>query len=175
MARPLRLSDLEIPYEAVIAGLRRRVYDHLPATLRSFTRSERSSARFSKRLAERMLLLGTIVSPNVVRALVLGRDVETRVLRVANAVGLSTAIPALLPYEPPSRGAPSDAILAHLREEHEVALFVDGGIVANVPARIEPTLSPVRPAAAAAGFRPGVPVGLGAGLVSPSERRVRKP
>lgn len=133
---PLRLSDLEIPYEAVIAGLRRRVYDHLPATLRSFTSSERSSARFSKLLAERMLLLGTFVNPNVVRALVLGRDADTRNMRVVDAVGLSAAIPAVLQYEPPSRDAQSDAILARLREEHEVALFADGGVAANVPARI---------------------------------------
>ena len=133
---PLRMSDLEIPYDAVIAGLRTRVYDHLPATLRNFVSADQDHAKFSKRLAERMLLLGTFVNPNVVRPLVLGRDADTRQMRVVDAVGLSAAIPAVLQYEPPSRDKISDAILARLREEHDVALFADGGVAANVPARI---------------------------------------
>jgi predicted acylesterase/phospholipase RssA len=132
----MRLSDLEIPYEAVVGGVRKRVYDHLPATARNIVSRERTQARFSKLLAERMLLLGTFVNPNVVRPLVLGRDAATRGIRVADAVGLSAAIPAVLQYEPPSRDAQSDAILAKLRDDHEVALFVDGGVAANVPARI---------------------------------------
>ncbi|MGQ0528777.1 MAG: patatin-like phospholipase family protein [Panacagrimonas sp.] len=133
---PLRLSDLEIPYDAVIAGLRTRVYDHLPATVRNFVSPDQDHRKFSKRLAERMLLLGTFVNPNVVRPLVLGRSAETRQMRVIDAVGLSAAIPAVLQYEPPSRDAISDAILARLREENDVALFADGGVAANVPARI---------------------------------------
>ena len=132
----LRMSDLEIPFEAVVGGIRKRVYDHLPATARNIVSRERTHARFSKLLAERMLLLGTFVNPNVVRPLILGRDVATRGLRVVDAVGLSAAIPAVLQYEPPARDAQSDAILAKLREDHEVALFVDGGVAANVPARI---------------------------------------
>ncbi len=133
---PLRLSDLEIPYEAVVGGLRKRVYDHLPATARVFLSRERSRLSFSKLLAERMLMLGTFVNPNVVRPLILGRDAATRGIRVADAVGLSAAIPAVLQYEPPSRDAQTDEILARLRDEHEVALFMDGGVAANVPARI---------------------------------------
>lgn len=133
---PLRVSDLEIPYEAVIGGLRKRVYDHIPSTARTFLSRERTRLSFSKLLAERMLLLGTFVNPNVVRPLVLGRDAATRGIRVADAVGLSAAIPAVLQYEPPSRDAQTDAILSRLREDHEVALFVDGGVAANVPARI---------------------------------------
>lgn len=133
---PLRLSDLEIPYEAVVGGLRKRVYDHVPAMARTFLSRERTRLTFSKLLAERMLLLGTFVNPNVVRPLVLGRDESTRGIRVTDAVGLSAAIPAVLQYEPPSRDAQTDEILARLRDEHEVALFVDGGVAANVPARI---------------------------------------
>lgn len=133
---PLRLSDLEIPYEAVIAGVRKRVYDHLPATLKSFVSVERGTARFSRLLAERMLMLGTFVNPHVVQPVVLGREPHTRSLRVADAVGLSAAIPGVLQYEPPSRDAISDAVLAAIRERHDYALFVDGGVAANVPARL---------------------------------------
>lgn len=134
--RPLRLDDLEIPYEAVIAGVRTRVYDHLPATLRTFVTPESSGRSFSRLLAERMLLLGTFVNPHVVKPIILGRDPETRSIRAADAVGLSAAIPAVLQYEPPSRDPQTDAILADLRRSEDVALFVDGGVAANVPARI---------------------------------------
>ncbi|MGQ0697392.1 MAG: patatin-like phospholipase family protein [Panacagrimonas sp.] len=133
---PLRLSDLEIPYDAVIGGVRTRVYDHLPATLKNLVSTERSSRSFSRLLAERMLLLGTFVNPNVVKPLILGRDPDTRAIRVVDAVGLSAAIPAVLQYEPPSRDAQSDAALARLRVDNDVALFVDGGVAANVPAKL---------------------------------------
>ena len=133
---PLRLSELEIPFDAVIAGVRTRVYDHLPSTVKDFVRVSESRQRFSRLLAERMLLLGTFVNPNVVQALVLGRDAQTSAVRVADAVGLSAAIPAVLQYEPPSRDKQTDAILEVLREQHSLACFVDGGVAANVPARI---------------------------------------
>jgi predicted acylesterase/phospholipase RssA len=133
---PLRLCDLEIPYEAVIAGVRTRMYDHLPATLRQFVSPMAAHKSFSKLLAERMLLLSTFINPNVVKPIVLGREHATRELRVADAVGLSAAIPAVLQYEPPGRDETTDAVLAELRRQEEVALFVDGGVAANVPARI---------------------------------------
>ena len=133
---PLRLKDLEIPYEAVIAGVRSRVYDHLPATLREIVFRGASGKSFSRLLAERMLLLGAFVNPNVARALVLGRDESTRDIRVIDAVGLSAAIPAVLQYEPPQRDARSDEILEQLRRQEDVLLFADGGVASNVPARI---------------------------------------
>ncbi|HSW15059.1 MAG TPA: patatin-like phospholipase family protein [Solimonas sp.] len=133
---PLRLKDLEIPYDAVIAGIRTRAYDHLPSALRDLTSPLAQHKSFSRLFTERMLLLATFVNPNVTRPIVLGRDAATRDMRVADAVGLSAAIPAVLQYEPPERDPRSDEILAALREQHDVALFVDGGVAANVPARI---------------------------------------
>jgi len=133
---PLRLKDLEIPYEAVIAGVRSRVYDHLPATLREIVFRGVGGKSFSRLLAERMLLLGAFVNPNVARALVLGRDETTRDIRVVDAVGLSAAIPAVLQYEPAARDARSDEILEQLRQREGVVLFADGGVASNVPARI---------------------------------------
>ncbi|MGH8461939.1 MAG: patatin-like phospholipase family protein [Stenotrophobium sp.] len=132
---PLRLKDLEIPYEAVTAGVHTSVYQHLPASLREVSAGRRGKS-FSKLLAERMLLLGALVTPHVTKAIVLGRDETTQDVRVADAVGLSAAIPAVLQYEPPQRDAQTDAILARIREQQQVALFVDGAMASNVPARI---------------------------------------
>ena len=132
----LRLADLEIPYEAVIAGVKTRAYEHLPETAREFVSIRDQRKRFSRLVAERMQMLGTFINPNVVKPIVLGRDARTSSIRVVDAVGLSAAIPAILQYEPPRRDAQTDAALARLREEEQVALFVDGGVTANVPARI---------------------------------------
>lgn len=133
---PLRLKDLEIPYEAVIAGMRTSVYDHMPATMRELLTTQVRNKSLSRLVAERMLLIGTFFNPRVVKPIVLGRDPSTRALRVIDAVGLSAAIPAVLQYEPRHRDAISDAVLTRLREEHAVALFADGGVAANVPAHI---------------------------------------
>ncbi|WP_428385606.1 patatin-like phospholipase family protein [Nevskia ramosa] len=133
---PLRLKDLEIPYEAVIAGMRTSVYDHMPATMRELLTAQVRNKSLSRLVTERMLLIGTFFNPRVVKPIVLGRDPSTRGLRVIDAVGLSAAIPAVLQYEPRRRDAISDAVLTRLREEHAVALFADGGVAANVPARI---------------------------------------
>ncbi len=133
---PMRLEDLEIPYDSVVAGIHARAYEHLPSGLRDFTSPMASGKRFSKLVAERMLLLAAMVSPSVVKPIVLGGDPLTRRIRAVDAVGLSAAIPAVLQYEPPTRDAESDAILASLRQQHDVALFVDGGVASNVPARI---------------------------------------
>lgn len=133
---PLRLKDLEIPYEAVIAGVRKGVYDHLPVALRELVTTRVGGKSLSRLVTERMLLIGTVFNPKAVRAIPLGRDPATRELRVIDAVGLSAAIPAVLQYEPLERDAQSDAILAGLRRDYGVALFADGGVAANVPARI---------------------------------------
>lgn len=133
---PLRIRDLEIPYEAVIAGVRKSIYDHMPATMRELIGARIRGRRLSRLVTERMLLVGTFFNPRVVKAILLGRDDATRDLRVIDAVGLSAAIPAVLQYEPRQRDAISDSILADLRQQHDVALFADGGVAANVPARI---------------------------------------
>ncbi|HEU0197146.1 MAG TPA: patatin-like phospholipase family protein [Nevskiaceae bacterium] len=132
---PLRLEDLEIPYEAVVAGVRSRVYSMIPESLLGALEPARRG-RFSHRLAERMLQLTILLNPMIVKPLVLGRDTDTRQLRVADAVGLSCAIPTVLQYEPLEREPVSDGLLAALRERESVALFADGGVVQNVPARI---------------------------------------
>lgn len=133
---PMRLSDLEIPYEAVVSGLRAKVYDHLPAAARALLAAPASGKSFSRLLAERVLALTAFADPHIVQPIVLGRDAATRKVRVVDAVGLSAAIPGVLQYEPPKRDEQTDEILMALRREHDCALFVDGAMASNVPARI---------------------------------------
>lgn len=128
---PLRIKDLEVPYDAMIAGVSLSAYRKLPQV------PERRGhiLGLPMLVAERMLQLLTYFSPQVAKELVLGRDEETRELRVVDAIGLSSAIPGVLQYAPWHEHAESMDILARLRERHGLFAFMDGGTVANVPAR----------------------------------------
>ena len=128
---PLRIKDLAIPYDALIAGVKLSAYRDLPAI------PERRSHMLGAPLvvAERMLQLLSYFSPHVAKGIVLGRDEITREMRVVDAIGLSSAIPGVLQYAPWREDAHSLKILSDLRETHKLRAFMDGGTVANVPAR----------------------------------------
>ncbi len=128
---PLRIKDLAIPYDALIAGVKLSAYRDLPAV------PERRSHMLGAPLvvAERMLQLLSYFSPHVAKGIVLGRDAVTREMRVVDAIGLSSAIPGVLQYAPWREDAHSLKILSDLRETHKLRAFMDGGTVANVPAR----------------------------------------
>ena len=132
---PIRLSETAIPYEAVVGGLRRSMYERIPAPLRRLDAPKRRNRRFSIQLAERMMQLTLYATPQLVKGIPLGRDPATRDIRLIDAIGISAAIPGVLQYEPPDREALSDATLQTLKQEHELAALMDGGVVDNVPAR----------------------------------------
>lgn len=132
----LRIKDMAIPYEAVTAGMRAKVYNRLPGGMQRMLQEPAQHKTFSQNVAERMLGLTAFVSPNIVEPVVLGRDDITREARVVDAVGLSAAIPGILQYAPGRHDARTDGILDGLREQRDLALFVDGAMASNVPARI---------------------------------------
>ena len=128
---PLRIKDLAIPYDAMIAGVRMSAYKSLP----QLPERRPHLLGIPMLIAERMLQLISYFSPQVAKEIVLGRDERTRELRVVDAIGLSSAIPGVLQYAPYQEDAESLAILRELREQHGLMAFMDGGTVANVPAR----------------------------------------
>lgn len=128
---PLRIKDLDIPYDAMIAGVRLSAYQALP----EIPSKRPHLLGLPMLIAERMLQLISYFSPQVTKEIVLGRDEVTRELRVVDAIGLSSAIPGILQYAPYAEDAKSMDILQGLREKHGLFAFMDGGTVANVPAR----------------------------------------
>lgn len=128
---PLRIKDLAIPYDAMIAGVRLSAYQALP----DIPNKRPHLLGMPLLIAERMLQLISYFSPQVTKEIVLGRDEATRELRVVDAIGLSSAIPGILQYAPYTEDAKSLEILQGLREKHGLFAFMDGGTVANVPAR----------------------------------------
>lgn len=131
---PQQIRDLEIPYEAVVGGIRARVYDRIPQMLRTGRpRGRRQS--LADIFAERMWQLTTLVTPNLIDEVVLGRDETTRRCEVIEAMGFSAAIPGVLQFEPLSRSSAMQALLGELCEERQLAAIVDGGVANNVPAK----------------------------------------
>jgi len=131
---PLQLHQLEIPYEAVVAGVHARIGERrlglLPAP-----QSAGRSRRHADRLAGRAWQLTTLLTPNLIDEIVLGRDELTRQFDVIEAVGFSAAIPGVLHYDPWRRSERMRGLLAQLCRERRLAAIVDGGVANNVPAK----------------------------------------
>jgi hypothetical protein len=138
----MRLDQLEVPYEAVVAGVRRRSYDRLPARFRqprwaaeptaeaAVARPRRlARARMGAAIAGRMWQVAAFFDPRIVKPVMLGADDGTNALRAFDAAGFSSAIPGVLHYDLPE----PDPGLDELFEREELAALIDGGVVANVP------------------------------------------
>ena len=132
---PMRIGDLAIPYEAVVGGIRARVYDRIPALLRT-PRSHGRQKRLGEQIAERMWQLTTLITPNLIDEIVLGREPATREFEAVEAIGFSAAIPGVLQFDPLTRSERMTELLAALAAERQLAAIVDGGVANNVPAKI---------------------------------------
>jgi predicted acylesterase/phospholipase RssA len=138
---PLRISELEIPYLAVVAGIRSRSFDRLPGRFRRRSRSSSvaPTARFSlprlaPAIATRMWQVGAFFDPRVVKPIVLGGDASTLELNAVDAAGFSAAIPGVLQYEPDREDERTAVLLHELFASEQVSALVDGGVASNVPA-----------------------------------------
>lgn len=141
---PLRIDDLEIPYEAVVAGVRARSFDRLPARFRQKEttpgshqpQTRRSPVRLGAAVATRMWQVAAFFDPRLVKPVVLGSDDSTAQLDAIDAAGFSAAIPGVLHYDVAEGAERTEKILTDLFEREELAALVDGGVTANVPAEI---------------------------------------
>ena len=132
---PIRFKDLAIPFDIVVGGIRRKLYERLPAEFTTPSLKAFRSRRFSARVATRMWRLLAFLVPRAVHEVVLGsRDLPE--FRAVDAVGLSAAIPGILQYSPDEVDETTDAIIGKLREARGFAVLVDGGVANNVPARV---------------------------------------
>ncbi len=148
---PTTVGELEIPYDAVVAGVRGRTYDRLPTRFRQPPAAAApvaeavaategappasrglARARLGAAVAGRMWQVAAFFDPRMVKPVVLGADGPTAGLRAVDAAGFSSAIPGVLQYEL----AAANEALDRLFEREELAALVDGGVAANVPAAL---------------------------------------
>ncbi|OBI49753.1 hypothetical protein A5707_16170 [Mycobacterium kyorinense] len=134
----MRMSDLAIPFDVVIAGVRRQPYSALPAR---FRRPELSALQLRSlpfrpigigaQVGARMWQVAAFIDLRVVKPIIIGADEPERDFDVLDAASFSSAIPGVLHHETSNpRMIP---ILDALCEEKDVAALVDGGTASNVP------------------------------------------
>ncbi|WP_407663161.1 patatin-like phospholipase family protein [Mycolicibacter hiberniae] len=135
---PMKMSDLAIPFDAVVAGVRRQSISALPShyrrqrlstlQLRSFPYL---SVGLGPQVATRLWQTAAFIDPRVVTPIVLGGDNPDRDVNVVDAASFSSAIPGVLHHEPkdPAMEPLFDALLA----DNDFDSLVDGGAASNVP------------------------------------------
>jgi len=133
--RAATIGDLEIPYECVVGGIRRRSFDQLP---RAFfdPPSAAPEGNLADRIGRLMWQVAAFFDPRLVKPIVLGGDDESAKFDAVDAAGFSAAIPGVLQYDLDDGDEASIAILESLCAREDVAAIVDGGVAANVPVEI---------------------------------------
>lgn len=130
----LRIRDLAIPYEVVVAGVQASILERMPSFLSGEqTRGRRAHLRSA--LAKRAWQLTTLITPNLLDEVVLGRDQETAEFDVLEAAGFSAAIPGVIQFDPRQRSRHMHHLIAKLCKQRELMAIVDGGVASNVPAK----------------------------------------
>ncbi|MGH3950566.1 MAG: patatin-like phospholipase family protein, partial [Pseudonocardiaceae bacterium] len=143
---PVRINELAIPYEGVVAGVRRAAFDRLPrrfrATAASVMRRAAPLARYSARslapaIATRMWQVAAFFDPRVVKPIIFGADPLTAESDAVHVAGFSAAIPGVLHYDIGDIGEDDTRmheLLNALGEREQISALVDGGVASNVPA-----------------------------------------
>ena len=137
----MRMSDLAIPFDVVVAGVRRQPYAALPS---KFRRPELAALQMralpflpigiGPQVAARLWQVSAFIDLRVVKPIVIGDDDQTREFDVVDAASFSSAIPGVLHHETSDpRMVP---LLDTLCQEKEVAALVDGGAASNVPVEL---------------------------------------
>jgi predicted acylesterase/phospholipase RssA len=137
----MRMSDMAIPFDAVVAGVRRQSFQALPARFRHQTLAAirlrglpMLPIGIGPQVAARMWQVAAFIDSRVVKPIVIGDDDLTREFNVVDAASFSSAIPGVLHYETSDpRMVP---ILDALLEERDIAAIVDGGAASNVPVEL---------------------------------------
>jgi predicted acylesterase/phospholipase RssA len=135
----MRMSDLAIPFDVVLAGVRRQPYAALPSR---FRRPELAALRtlpflpigIGPQVASRLWQVSAFIDLRVVKPVVVGDDNLTREFNVVDAASFSSSIPGVLHHETSDPRAVS--LLDALCEDKEVAALVDGGAASNVPVEL---------------------------------------
>ena len=135
--QPLQIGETEIPFEAVVSGLRRSALAGSPeeyARAHHLHEDKRPGAlELRRQIAGQLVHLVRFVVSRAAREIVIGADELTRAFDAVDAVGFSAAIPGVLHYDIEGDDSRMDELLRTLCEREEVAALVDGGVANNVP------------------------------------------
>ncbi|PQM46845.1 hypothetical protein C1Y40_03015 [Mycobacterium talmoniae] len=136
----IRMSDLAIPFEAVVAGVRRGSFAALPSRFRQ----QRLAALrlrsipylpigIGPQVAARMWQVAAFIDSRVTKPIVIG-DEATRDFNAVDAASFSSSIPGVLHHE--TKDPRMEPLLDALLEDNDVGALVDGGAASNVPVEL---------------------------------------
>lgn len=137
----MRMSDLAIPFDVVIAGVRKQPYAALPSR---FRRPELAALQLRSvpfrpigmgpLVAARMWQVAAFIDLRVVKPIVISGDDPDLDFDVVDAASFSSAIPGVLHHETSDpRMIP---LLDQLCADRDIAAIVDGGAASNVPVEL---------------------------------------
>lgn len=137
---PIRLGDLEIPFDVLVAGIRRGALGETPEQYglsHHLHEDERPSGwQLRARVATQLVRVMGFVNPRIVKEIVLGRDPLTQEFDAIDAAGFSSAIPGVLHYDMTRDDPRMQQILDELMAREDVVALVDGGVANNVPSGV---------------------------------------
>lgn len=138
---PMRMSDLAIPFEAVVAGVRKQSFASLPSR---FRRQRLAALRLRSipylpigigpQVSLQMWQVAAFIDSRVTKPIVVGGDDLTRDFNVVDSASFSSAIPGVLHHE--TNDPRMDPILDALLDDNDVGALVDGGAASNVPVEL---------------------------------------
>ncbi len=136
--KPMRLTDLGIPYEAVVAGIPkgalRETMDEFEQHLHPLSR-ETPTWKVRAKTAEQLVKLVAYLNPLLCKEILIGSDELTRDFDAVDAAGFSSAVPGILHYDVTRDDPHMHGILTELTRREELAALVDGGVANNVACR----------------------------------------
>jgi predicted acylesterase/phospholipase RssA len=137
----MRMSDLAIPFDVVVAGVRRQPYAALPSR---FRRPELAALQLRSvpfrpigigpLVAARMWQVSAFIDLRVVKPIIVTGDDPALDFDVLDAASFSSAIPGVLHHE--TRDPRMLPLLDDLFAERSIAALVDGGAASNVPVEL---------------------------------------
>lgn len=138
----MRLSDLDVPFISVVTGLKREAMRDVQRYERMFL-SQLRKGTFARLLHIKNLvqnvasLLQELYStPGALCPVPLGHEPRTLDFDVIDAVGFSAAVPAILQYDITRDDPRMHELMRATLDYYGVDVLGDGGLVANVPARV---------------------------------------
>lgn len=137
----MRLSDLDVPFICTVTGVQREAMRQVRHYEKLFRKELRRGA-LGRLLHVKDLITNIvaflselIATPGAIRAISLGSEDFTRDFDVIDAVGFSSAVPAIIQYDITREDPRMHALMRQVLEHNDVDFLADGGISSNVPAR----------------------------------------
>jgi predicted acylesterase/phospholipase RssA len=137
----MRIKEMPVPFLCLVTGVRREAARQLGAYENMFQKAMRRGALgrllHVKDLVQHMasFMAQMMATPGALRAIPLGADDDSQEFDVIDAVGFSSAVPAIIQYDVTRDDPRMHALIEATLKKHDVDHLADGGLASNVPAR----------------------------------------